>query len=126
MKAKISVAEALQKVESGESIQKYSIDFNRIKIESLDVMKLSKGGVVVPEDAIYYDDKDFEQDEDFEGDWVRIDADPIIEGKLQTEVRIALKKDIKQWVDSNHIKLDILIEQLLDSFYTTQKMVSKD
>ena len=47
------------------------IDFDRIKVEDLDVMKLSKGGIVVPETAIYYDDDDIAYDEDFEGDRVR-------------------------------------------------------
>ena len=51
---KISVSEALKKLEAGESVSDYLIDFDRIKIESLDVMKLSKGGIVVPEEVIYY------------------------------------------------------------------------
>jgi hypothetical protein len=55
---KISVSEALQKREAGQSIGDYSINFDRIKVEALDVMKLSKGGVVVPEEAIYYNDDD--------------------------------------------------------------------
>ena len=70
----------------------YSIDFDRIKIEALDVMKLSKGGIVVPESAIYYDDDDIAYDEDFEGDWVRVDTTT----KSKTEVRITLQDDIKQ------------------------------
>ncbi|NUQ24552.1 MAG: hypothetical protein HUU34_11420 [Saprospiraceae bacterium] len=70
---KISVSEALQKLEAGESLRYYSIDFDRIKVEALDVMKLSKGGIVVPEAAIYYNDDDIVYDEEFEGDWVRVD-----------------------------------------------------
>ena len=53
---KISVSDALKKLEAGEPVSDYLIDFDRIKVEALDVMKLSKGGVVVPETAIYYDD----------------------------------------------------------------------
>ena len=82
-------------------------------------MKLSKGGVVVPENAIYYNDEDIAYDEDFEGDWVRMDTDSGNESKLQTEVKIILRKDIKQWVDAKNIKLDKLIENLLDGFYQT-------
>jgi hypothetical protein len=70
---KISVSEALHKLEAGESLRDYSIDFDRIKVEALDVMKLSKGGIVVPEAAIYYNDDDIVYDEEFEGDWVRVD-----------------------------------------------------
>ena len=71
MNNKISVSEALRKLENGESIAGCTIDFDRIKVEALDVMKLAKGGIFVPEEAIYYDDDNIEYDEDFEGDWVR-------------------------------------------------------
>ena len=123
---KISISEALQKLETGEAINGYLIDFNRIKIEALDAMKLSKGGIVVPESAIYYDDGDTAYDEDFEGDWVRVpDPAPLMLAP-QTEVKINLKASIKQWVESNDVKLDQLIETLLDNFYHAQKMVSRE
>lgn len=121
MNHKISVSEALRKLEAGESVSGYSIDFDRIKIEALDVMKLSKGGIVVPESAIYYDDDDIAYDEDFVGDWVRVDTAT----KSKTEVRITLQDDIKQWVEENNVPLDQLIEKLLDGFYRAQKMTSE-
>ena len=118
---KISVSEALRKLEVGEPVSDYSIDFDRIKVEALDVMKLSKGGIVVPEAAIYYDDGDIAFDEDFEGEWVRVDT--IAQPK--TEVQITLQDDIKRWVEKNNVKLDQLIEKLLDGFYQAQKMASE-
>lgn len=118
---KISVSEALRKLESGESVSDYLIDFDRIKVEALDVMKLSKGGIVVPEAAIYYDDDDIVYDEDFEGDWVRVG--PATQSK--TEVRITLQDDLKRWVEANNVQLDQLIEKLLDSYYREQKMASE-
>ncbi|MFM8362957.1 MAG: hypothetical protein ACKOA4_09685 [Haliscomenobacter sp.] len=68
----LSVAEALRKIQAGESLNGCSIDFDRIKIEALDLMKLAKAGILVPEEAIYYDDADVVPDEDFEGDWLRV------------------------------------------------------
>ena len=88
-------------------------------------MKLSKAGINVPEKSIYYDDDDIEFDEEFEGNWERIDYDPIEEAKLQTEVKIKVKQDIRQWIESKNIKLDKLIENLLESFYQTQKRISE-
>ena len=113
----ISVAEALKKLEAGEPVSNYSIDFDHIKVEALDVMKLSKGGIEVPESAIYYDDDDIAIDEAFEGDWVRVDAAPL----SRTQVSILLQDDIKRWVAKNNVQLDHLIEKLLDSFYQAQK-----
>ena len=121
----ISVAEAISKIELGQSIEGYSINFERIKIESLDVMKLSKAGIDVPEDSIYYNEEDIAFDEAFEGNWERIDHDPIQEATLQTEIKIKVKKDIRQWVESKNIELDKLIEDLLEGFYQTQKHISE-
>ena len=120
MNHKISVSEALKKLDAGEPVSDYVIDFDRIKVEALDVMKLSKGGIVVPEAAIYYDDEDIAYDEDFEGDWVRVDTAT----QSKTEVRITLQDDFKRWIGENNVQLDQLIEKLLDSFYREQKMVS--
>ena len=121
----ISVSEAISKIESGKSLEGYSINFERIKVEALDVMKLSKAGINVPEESIYYDDDEIAFDEEFEGNWERIDYDPIEEAKSQTEVKIKVKQDIRQWIESKNIKLDKLIENLLEGFYQTQKRISE-
>ncbi len=118
---KISVSEALRKLEAGESVTDYSIDFDRIKVEALDVMKLSKGGIEVPEAAIYYDDDDIAFDEDFESNWVKVDTST----QSKIEVRITLQDDIKQWIEDNHVPLDQLMEKLLEGFYRAQKMTSE-
>ena len=119
----ISVSEAISKIESGMPMEGYSINFERIKVEALDVMKLSKAGIVVPEESIYYDDDDIAMDEEFEGEWKRIDYDPVEEMTSQTEIRINVKEDVRQWVESKNIKLDKLIEDSLESFYQTQKKI---
>lgn len=121
----ITVSEALSKIESGKSIDGYSINFDRIKIEALDVMKLAKAGINVPEESIYYDDEGIVFDEEFEGNWERIEYDPIEDAKLQTEIKIRVKQDIRNWLDSKNIKLDKLIENLLEGFYQTQKRISE-
>ncbi len=126
MKTKISFSEALKKIEAGEQISDYAVDFARIKVEALDVMKLTKAGVHVPEEAIYYDDEDIEYDEEFEGVWTPIDADPLMKMEKETEIKIQLKSEVKKWIESNNIRLDELVESLLDSFYHTQKTISKE
>ncbi len=76
----ISVSEAIAKIESGKPLEGFSINFERIKVEALDVMKLSKAEINVPEKSIYYDDDDIVFDEEFRGNWERIDYDPIVYG----------------------------------------------
>lgn len=54
------------------SLAGFSIDFDRIKVEALDAMKLNKAGVMVPEEAIWYNDGEIVNDKDFEGDWEEV------------------------------------------------------
>jgi hypothetical protein len=123
----ISVSEALRKIDAGESIQAYTISFDHIKVEALDILKLAKNGIAFPEAAIYYDDDDIAMnDEGFAGKWEKIDYDPVSNPAVPTEVSITLRKDIKNWVESQNIQLPQLLEDLLEGFYHTQKLISKE
>ena len=122
----ISVSEALSRIASGQSLTGYTINFERIKVESLDVMKLAKAGINVPEDSIYYDDEQINFDEEFEGNWVKIDHDPVVEAESQTDIKISIKQDIRQWIENKNIQLDTLIENLLEGFYHVQKGISEE
>jgi hypothetical protein len=122
---KLSVSEALTKIDAGEELEGYNIDFDRIKVEALDVMKLVKHGIKVPEDAVYYNDDATQYDEEFEGDWQRIDYDPTEDIETAAEIKITLRKELKNWIESKGIKLDELVEDLLDNFYKTQKLIPK-
>lgn len=123
---KLSVSEALAKIEAGEVLNGYTIDFEHIKVEALDVMKLVKHGIKVPEAAIYYDDDATQYDETFEGDWERIDYDPVQSQEAAAEIKITLNNEIKNWIDTKGIKLEKLVKDLLENFYKTQKLISKE
>jgi hypothetical protein len=75
MSCRIIVSQALRIIELGGRISNYSINFDGEKIEPSDVMKLSKAGVIVPKEAICYDDEALEYDEEFEGEWIETDTD---------------------------------------------------
>jgi uncharacterized protein (DUF433 family) len=122
---RISVSEALKRIEAGLTVSDVTIDFERIKVEALDVMKLAKAGIEVPEEVIYYEDNDIVEEESSE-EWEPIDYDPTTASESNTEVKIYLKKDIQQWVEAKNIQLDKLIENLLEEFYQSQKWVKED
>jgi len=122
----ISIAEALRKIDSGESILGCQINFDHLKVEALDVMKLAKHGIKVPDAAIYYDDEDIiVDDEDFDGDWERIDFDPTTSTNVPTELQINLSTDVKKWIESQNIPLSKLLEGLLEGFYRSQQLIAK-
>ena len=121
----ISVSSALSRIADGQSLDGYSIDFSHIKIEALDAMQLTKAGIVVPDVAIYYDDDATEFDEDFEGDWKQVPTGTGLEDFVRKEVSIAIDEDMDAWLNSHDIKLAALVENLLNNFYNTQRLVSK-
>lgn len=89
-------------------------------------MKLAKHGITVPDEAIYYNDDDIEMDDDdFAGEWKRIDYDPNSAQEAYVEVKINLNKDVKNWVESQNIQLPELLENLLEGFYRTQRSIAK-
>lgn len=49
---KISVSEALQMLESGQGLSGFFIDFDGIKVEALDAMRLNKAGVDEEEQGV--------------------------------------------------------------------------
>lgn len=91
---KLSVSEALTRIDNGEQVEDFTIDYERIKIEALDVMKLVILGIKVPENAIYYDNDAVQYDGVFKGDWNQIDYDPTEERETSAEIKITLKKEI--------------------------------
>jgi hypothetical protein len=123
MKTKITVSEALKKIESGESVSDYAIDFDRIKVEALDVMKLSKAGIEVPDEVVYYDDEAIAYDEEFGGEWTPIDHDPVQLAEKTLDLKIHLEADVTSWLEAKEIKLEELAEELIRNFYKVNQMV---
>lgn len=121
----ITVSSALAKIADGEMLDGYVVDFDYIKVEALDAMKLSKAGITVPETAIYYDDTDTEFDEDFEGDWKQVPVSSKLEEPIMKDISITINEDMEVWLNSQNIELEILIENLLNSFYQTQRLFSE-
>ena len=72
---------------------------------------------------VYKPGTEIEFDEDFIGGWKKIDADPIKEESLQTEIKINIKRDVRQWIETKNIQLETLMENLLEGFYQAQKKI---
>ena len=125
MKNKITVAEALKKIKAEEPLEDYQVDFTNRKVEALEAMQLAKGGVVVPEGSIYYDDDATAEDEAFDGDWVAVQTDGLAEGEAILDVRLRLDPVIKVWLENQSIPANKLIERLLKNFYATAQLMEK-
>ena len=63
----LTVKEAVQRVNSGGNLEGIVLDESTIKqVNVRDAMVLSRGGIVIPEQNIYYKDEEIEYDEDIE------------------------------------------------------------
>lgn len=71
------------------------------------------------------EDNDIAFDEDFEGEWERVDYDPIQEISIEREIKITLRNDIQKWVEKKNIHLEKLVENLIEGFYQSQKIVKE-
>jgi len=126
MKNKLSVAEALQKIKAEEPLEDYEVDFANEKVEALDAMQLNKAGVEVPEERIYYDDADIAYDEAFEGDWIPVDSDGLVETEAGlTTLHLALDPELKAWLAEQPVPAEQLVGQLLQDFHRAQQLLVK-
>lgn len=116
-KNKITVAAALEKIARQESLENFIVDFTDTHVEALNVMKLTKAGITVPEEVIFYKDTAIEPDEEFEGPWQQIEADPIQEAQRMISVTLSLRPEIKQWIVSEGIDLKGLLERVVEDLF---------
>lgn len=64
----LTVKQAVARVNSGENLAGVVLDKDSIQqVNVRDAMVLSSGGIVIPEQNIYYDDDDIQYDEDIDG-----------------------------------------------------------
>lgn len=125
MSKQISVKEALRLISLGKFSTNIEVIFEGVEgIEAIDAVALGEAGVDVPQDLIFYDDTTIVDDEEFDGPWEKIDSDIEEEAKyLQLEMKI--DPEIRNWINSNHIDVNSLVEKLIEDAYRTAKLLQK-
>ncbi len=124
-KNKVTLAEALMLLEKDELNGDYEIEYlDSDKIASTDAIKIGALGIDIPEEKIYYDDSLIEDDDDFEGEWVRIDSD-IEDYKQRLTIQLKVDQEIEEWLSSTKIDLDSLVSELITGFYKSSKTIEK-
>jgi len=122
-KNKITLAKALALLEQNALSKDYEVDFvDSDIVAATDAIKLGALGFDVPEDKIHYDDTNLEEDEDFEGEWVRIDSD-IADYKQHLMIKLKVDHEIEAWLAASNIDLDSLVSELITGFYRSSKAI---
>jgi len=124
-KNKVTLTEALGLLNQNKLNKDYEVEYvDSDRVEATDAIKLGSLGIEVPEEKIYYDDTLIEDDDEFEGEWVRIDSD-IEDYKKHLTIQLEVDKEIEEWLSSTNIDLDLLVSELITGFYRSSKTIEK-
>lgn len=140
---KISIQEVISKAQNGESLEGMAIeDLADTQVKAKDVLLLSRYGIVVPEQNIYYDDKDVAYDPAFDDvKWTRLSATSSLEEQAQIvaeaeqnlsrthsaiQIELALKDaDMSHWAKENHRKISSLLNKFVTDLYEARTLFEK-
>lgn len=124
-KNKITLAEALELLKENKLNEEYEVAYTASdKVEATDALKLGALGIDVPEEKIYYDDELLEEDDEFDGDWVKIDSD-IEDYKKHLTIKLQVDPEVEDWLASSNIDMDALVSALITGFYRSSKAVGE-
>lgn len=136
----LTVKEAVERINKGGNLEGVVLDERSIEqVNVRDAMVLSRGGIVIPEQNIYYDDADIEYDEE-------IDELVITSGIVQlsweekakraeeyreryreakeTMLDLATQKpEIDDWIADNKQKLENLLKPIVIDLFHAEKTV---
>ena len=139
----LTVKQAVARVNSGENLEGVVLDKDSIQqVNVRDAMVLSSGGIVIPEQNIYYDDDDIQYDEDI--DELTITSG-VVELSWEEKARraaagqqpghppVAVKIDlstqapeIDDWLLENEKKVAALLKPIVVSLFEAEKKIKKE
>ena len=138
----LTIEEAVERVNQGGNLEGVVLDEKTIKqVNVRDAMVLSRGGIVIPEENIYYDDEGIEYDEDIDElvitsgviklSWEeKAKKAEAYQKQSNEEVEVMLdlstqKPEIDNWLLKNKKKIASLLKPILISLFNAEKMMKK-
>ena len=138
----LTVKEAVERVNRGDNLEGVVLEERTIKqVNVRDAMILARGGIVLPEQNIYYNDVDIEYDEDI--DELEITSGIVkltweekaqraqensLAGNVEKDIMINLstqKPEIDDWISSNRQKIESLLKPIVISLFNAEKAVKE-
>lgn len=138
----LTVKEAVERVKQGGNLEGIVLDENTTKqVNVRDAMVLSRGGIVIPEQNIYYKDEDIEYDEDIDElviangmvnlSWEekakkakeyernrKENEEKVININLSTQ-----EPEIDDWIAKNREKLEGLLRPIVINLFNAEKTI---
>ena len=121
-KQKINHKEALRRLQNKTSVKQEDIDFSN-SVGMDEVLEFNKYGIEVPEHLIEYDDASIDT-----SDIPEITQKDIETGRLKRvlNARVRVDNEIVEWLNATGTDYNELLEQLLDNFYQSLKILPEN
>ena len=138
----LTVKEAVERVNKGGNLKGVVLDESTIKqVNVRDAMVLSRGGIVIPEQNVYYNDEEIEYDEDIDElvitsgivklSWEekakRVEENSqSLKGGKEIMVDLSTQKpEIDDWISKNKKKLEILLRPIVINLFNAEKVIKE-
>lgn len=139
---KVKIEQANEVARSQESLKGVVIDdLHDTQVKAVDALILAEHGIVIPEQNIFYDDKDIAYGPDFDDvEWSeqpinliwneKLELAQQLQGVRENEVKISLKikisdGDVRRWVYQNYEKMSEILENFVVDIYKVNKIIKK-
>lgn len=136
----LTVKEAVDLVNGGHKLEGVVLDENTTRqVNVRDALVLARGGIVIPEQNIYYNDEEIEYDEDIDELVVTSGVVNLSweekarrarqfgkEGKKDQALMIDLstqKPEIDEWIARNREKIGALLKPIVISLFNAEKTI---
>jgi hypothetical protein len=135
----LTVKEAVDRVKSGQNLEGIHLDKESLKqVNVRDAMVLNRGGIVVPEENLYYNDDDIAYDEDIDeliiGEEItglsweeKIDRFESYQS-LKKPVSIILSTDdqeVNNWIELNKGFLEKVLRPIVKNLFDVENLANK-
>ena len=138
----LTVKEAVQRVNDGGNLEGIVLDESTIKqVNVQDAMVLSRGGIVIPEQNIYYNDDEIEYDEEIDEleitsgivklSWEEKSKKAEEYGKKLKQGKGAIidlsteEPEIDDWIAQNRKKLETLLKPIVINLFKAEKVIKE-
>lgn len=136
----LTVKEAVEWVNNGNNLEGVVLDESTIKqVNVRDAMVLARGGIVIPEQNIYYNDDEIEYDEDIDelvitGGIVELSWEEkarraqAYSEKEKKEVMVDLstqKPEVDDWIAKNREKIENLLKPIVINLFNAEKTIKE-
>jgi len=136
---KVNVKKAIELARNNKSLEGVTIEgLEDTQVKAVDALLLAENGIVIPEQNIFYDDRDIAYDPDFDDvEWseepVKLTwkekaelARQISEDEEEISVKIKISdREVRKWIYDNYDKMGGILQNFVIDIYKANKIIKE-